>query len=236
MVFKSIRVGFPNAELVVCFNENGPLSCDPSICREVFAAKGNFVYGKTIHHDWITKLLASEPEPFFICDTDVAFFENFETFDFGDAPLAGRYVPQFFDRFTNCITRSRLHTSLLYINPERVLQEIEKWGVQFPSTPFNPKPDLISPFFHPFRTGSTVKNYFHDACSLLYHAVGGTSFSEKMMDTYGHLQFGTISDIVCPHYGNLDWRQHQFAAMDNPELLRGAWRHDDTFYSQNYAS
>ena len=235
MVFKTIRKAFPNAEIEAQINIAS--DADPKLDSEPIwqaAAEVGIWMGaediKTIHHAWILERLENSDEPFWICDTDIQFHGLVEDWDFGDAPIAGRFIPRFFDKFTNCITQPRLHTSLMRFNPERIREEAERYFAQFPKTPFNHRPNMIYPMFHPVREGITVKNYFYDTCSMLYHAIGGACFQSSQLELYDHLNFGTISDVVAPHYPNHPIRASHFLAFDQPETMRGSWRRDEEFY------
>lgn len=236
LVFKSLRIGFPTADVEVYQNATFPDSHCVDELHKVAAGKGiNGVVTNTIHHEWIERLLRDEVEPFWICDTDVIFWESIEQWDMTGQVLAGRYTPQFYDRFTNCITLARLHTSLLYIDPKAVRDKVAKYFAQFPETPFNPRPNLIYPGFLPYRMSGTQRNFFHDTCSLLYHAIAGRHFGTLQLDCYDHINYGTISDIVCPHYPGYKWREQHFAVFENPLLAKGCWRAQDAFYENNKA-
>lgn len=235
MVFDTLRVGFPKAHVTVYDNAIG--DSVPSIAvkiQPVFRVADEVIelITQTDHSTWIEQLIREENEPFYLCDTDIVFWGSVEELDFAGAPLAGRLVPRFFDSFTNCITLPRLHTSLLYVDPVLVRQKMCEYFEQFPATPFNPRPDLIRPKFFPVRNPNTGKldNFFHDVCCLLYQVVGGTIFRERELDKFDHLNFGTISDVVAPHYPEQDFREAHFVAFENPSLMRGNWRKDDLWY------
>ena len=242
MVFKTLRTGFPTADVIVDLCGFNP-ECEhldvKRACDDVGATSNMAcLEGPHFAPEWIKSLLENESEPFWICDTDMVFFDSVEKWDFGDAPMAGRYVPQFFDKFTNCVTRARLHTCLIWMNPKRIKEEAGRYHSRFPSTPFNPKPDLIKPMFHPLLSpaGREVRtSYFYDVCGLLYHAIGGVSFTPEQKNAFGHLNFGTISDLVAPAYPELQLRMRAFAIFENPNLLRGQWKEDDEFYYKNRA-
>lgn len=240
LVFKTLRVGFPTANVTVTLNfQDGHALNYNSVAA---AARSSIQdagltairIDQTIHHEWIKELLERESHPFFLCDTDMVFFDSFEKWTFPeDCAMAGRYVPQFKDKFTNCITRPRLHTSLLYMNPVEIRKRVEKYFGQFPKTPFNPMPNLIYPCQFPMREGRIVRNLFHDTCCLLYQAIAGQHFTEPMLDCYAHLNFGTISDLIAPHYPEERWRESHFAIFENPELARGAWKAQQAFYEKH---
>lgn len=218
LVFKTLRIGFPSAEIHVHLNR-----------MESLPVEADFFHSdNTIHHLWIEKLIASSDEPFWIVDTDVVFFGEVESWRF-NAPLAGRRIPEWNDEFSGCITRARLHPSLMYLDPEKIRASIAVYESKIASTPFTPRINLIHPICLPFKG----KSYFHDTASLLYHAIGGHRFSEVQLDAYGHFNFGTIPDVVLPRltFGKEMAKVRQ-AAIDNPELLRGAWRAQEKYYAE----
>lgn len=232
MVFKTLRTGFPTADVTVWLNSLFPMFKDPRIVSAYESVDAGVTTWSTIHHEWILHLLDVETEPFWICDTDVVFWKSVEDW-IPKVPMMGCFNPRFFDRFTNCETMSRLHTSLLYFDPAAIKSEVEKYFSQFSETPFNPRPNLIYPGFFPSRWLGGIKNFFHDTCCLLYHAIGGNHFTDEMKDAYSHLFFGTISDLVAPHYPGEEMRQFAFRVFDNPELLRGAWRAQDAWFKRH---
>jgi len=237
MVFETLRVGFPTAPVKVLINcAPNKASLDAIVeatvkaqvqdC-EISSAGDEVIHPVTIHHEWIQGLLERETEPFFILDTDVCFWDNFEQWDFSKSFMAGKWIPAFEDDFTKCVTQTRLHPSLLYLNPQRIKEEVAKYFVPFPDTPFNPRPNLIFPAWFPVVNSKPV---FFDTMSLLYQAIGGSMFNTQQIQCYDHLNFATISDIVAPHYPNERFREQHFAIFENPALLRGAWREQDQFY------
>lgn len=226
LVFKTLRTGFPTANVVVYLNGDVPESVI-TLAKSVNCTC--IPINQTIHHKWIENLVNSELEPFFILDTDVIFYKSFEQFSF-DGPLAGWRVPEWNDDFSKAITHSRLHTSLLYIDPVKVRSAIEAWKSSFPNTDFTPKANL----FYPLCTALNGKRYFNDTCSFLYHAIGGQAFSDRQLDCYSHFNFGTISDIVFFYLdqsqaSNLSEAREKILA--NPELGRGIWRQQLEYYA-----
>lgn len=226
LVFKSLRVGFPTADILVVGNAL------PDFAFESvrLAAKANdcaFGNGpETIHHKWIERLLETETELFILCDCDMHFFESVEDWAFQTA-LAGFRVPEFYDEFSGAITRARLHTSLLFIDPVKVREAVKAYESKIADTPFTPKVNLIFPLVLPLKD----RSYFHDTCSLLFQAIGGTSFTDAQLDAFTHLNFGSCSDIVLPRLSNGDkMKQWREAVLNNPELGRGAWRMQEEFY------
>lgn len=196
----------------------------------------------TIHHKWIEQLLVTETEPFIILDTDMVFWKDCEWFDYADYPMAGRLIPQFFDPFTNCISKPRMHGSFLYLNPARIKQEIEAWRSNFPDTPFNPPANLIYPVMVPLPPPREIEPFskpkrgvFYDTCALLYQAIGQDRerFTQVQLDCYDHMNCGTISDIVAPHLTDIRMREAHFAVFENPAILRGVWRQQEAWYKKH---
>jgi hypothetical protein len=189
LVFDTIRIGFPTARIHCYLNDIK----DAEIIARCHVFSDDVTQVDMIHHKWIQMLLNSEIEPFVICDTDMVFYSKVEDWKF-DTALAGYRIPEFMDEFTNAITRSRLHTSLMFIDPVKFQQNIEAYEGAFPETPFNPMASYVDPLCLPLNG----RGYFHDTMSMAYHAFGGTEFTQKQKDCYMHMHFGTISDLVIP--------------------------------------
>lgn len=239
LVFETLRVGFPTAELHVHFNESqtcpfgGAFS---AVNRAALSCGAAPVSRRMNHHEWIESLIDLEDEPFWICDTDVIFFDKVEHWGpMFKAPLAGRYIPGFNCEFTKAWTMPRLHTSLMYIDPVKVRAEIEEYNATIPNTYFTPRPNLIYPQFCPEKIPAGMglwktENIFYDTCAMLSNAVFTQPFGEDQLDAFAHLNCGTIADIVGPHItdGKMIERHRQIFA--NPELARGQWQRDNEYY------
>lgn len=229
LVFDTLRTGFPNSDVTV-FTNNIPDAHIINVIKRAGDCECNItnLHQTTIHHQWIELLLKTYDEPFIVLDTDICFWKSCE-WDYGTAALSGRFTPQFYDLFTKCITRSRLHGSFLYFNPALIRAQVEQYRARFPDTPFNPLANLIYPVVIP----GAKHSYFHDTCCLLYQAIGGKSFAESQLDSYDHLNCGTISDIVGPHLTDLRLREAHFAVFENPQLAKGVWRQQMAYYQKH---
>jgi hypothetical protein len=218
LVFETLRVGFPTAEVEVWFNgEIGKV--------EQMAGNVKFRQVNTIHHEWINKLIAEENEPFWICDTDMIFYASVEGFTTNKA-LMGMFIPEFHDEFSGALTRSRLHTSLLRIDPGLVRDAVE--FMECRATKFTPSPNLVNPML----VFQDRKRIFNDTCSLLYHTVGGESFTNEQKDAYFHFHFGTISDLVLPKLSDREALEAGRAAvLEDPEKGRGLWREQEKYFA-----
>lgn len=230
LVFDTIRVGFPDADILVFDNANSELHRSElrECCKK---AKTKFVHlqHRTIHHQWIEDIVTAamgeeKSEPFWFCDTDIVFWDEitFRGANPGVA-IAGRYIPSFQDvNFTRCWTHERLHPSLLYVNPKVLKEKLDEFIKGFPPTPFNPLVNLFHPIHLP-------PDEFHDTCGLLHRAVGGHRFSEQVLDRYDHLFCGTISDMVKGDDGKMTDRH--LAMMADPMSMRGLWKHQDNYFN-----
>jgi hypothetical protein len=186
-------------------------------------------YVDTIHHKWIEVLVQTQNESFFILDTDVILYQNFERFSF-TGPLAGWRIPEWRDEFSGCITRARLHTSLLYIDPEKTRKLIQIYESSIADTEFTPKVNLFYPLVIPYK----YSPMFYDTGSLLYHTVGGQPFSDEQKSAYFHFNFGTIPDVVLPRlpaHESLGMIEARKRIMADPELGRDVWREQEEFYA-----
>jgi hypothetical protein len=229
LVFKTLRVGFPTLPVTAHINFDATVLC-PSLAKLCKSVGAKTVRVDTIHHQWIEKLILSESEPFWIVDTDVVFYESFEEFTTRKA-LAGFRVPEWKDEFAGAVTRSRLHPSLLYIDPNLFKDQISGFSKCLPaSSPFTPFHNPIYPVAIPLNGVM----YFHDTMSLAYHAIGGEAFNDLAKNKYFHFNFGTLSDVVLPRLSEGEClMKARDAVLANPELGRGAWREQEEYYSRH---
>lgn len=182
----------------------------------------------TIHHLFIEKLCLRSGEPFVILDTDVCFYDEVESWKFSTS-LAGWRIPEWRDDFSGCVTRARLHTSLLFIDPVKLREDISKFYENVFESEFTPRANLFHPLIVPFKG----RGYFSDTASMLYHAVGGQSFTDAQLDSYFHFNFGSISDIVLPRLPREDqdnFRLARAAILQNRSRGKGMWRAQQNWY------
>lgn len=226
LVFKSLRVGFPNANVYVSDNNLSREHREVihKHCKDIGARL--FLTRATIHHEWIESLVEHNYEPFIILDTDITFWDNCEGWSF-DTAIAGRCIPPFIDPFSKCITMRRLHGSFLYVDPSKLKMQVEKYKNKFPQTPFTPVTSLFNPLIIP-HVGQSI---FFDTCAFLYHAIGGAEFTHEQLDCYDHLNCGTISDIVSPHLTDINMSAAHKVLLNTPSLMKGIWREQDAWYA-----
>lgn len=228
LVFKTIRVGFPTANIRVDGNELPDyafeavkIACEQSGCEF-----WNGIHG--IHHQWVEGECRDKKEPFVLCDTDMIFFDEVESWKF-DTSLAGWRIPEWRDDFSGCVTRARLHTSLLFVDPVKLREDISKFYANVFESEFTPRANLFHPLVVPFKKTPL----FYDTCSMLYHAIGGTAFTEQQLDALFHFNFGSISDIVLPRLPRQDqdnFRLARAAILQNRSRGKGMWRSQQNWY------
>lgn len=225
LVFDTLRVGFPDAHIQVYLNRDCGKNC-PEIWTLCERERCQVAELGIIHHEWIEMLVNTETEPFIILDTDVIFWDKFDL-GFINRPIAGRYTPRFYCKFTKAFTMHRLHTSLMYINPTEVKREM--WAVKswFNQTRFNP---IINPFY-PVQIPDKEKSLFFDTCALLYHAIGGQAFTEEQLQSYDHLNAGTWVKELDKAYPELNMVQAHKEIYKNPKLAKGIRKLQDQFYA-----
>lgn len=221
LVFDTIRVGFPTARIHVYLND---IKDEEIIarCKEFDPGPGRMI---TIHHNWIQMLIDALVHPFVICDTDAIFYSKVEDWEFTTA-LAGYRMPEFHDEFTGAITRSRLHTSLMFIDPAKFRQATAHYERDFQQTVFNPFASYVDPLCLPLNG----RGYFYDTMAMAYHAIGGTEFTQQQKSAYFHFHYGTLSDLVLPLLGNgAGTKNCRDAILDNPEMGEDMWRVQDEY-------
>lgn len=174
------------------------------------------------HGEWIEMLMVSEREPFWICDTDMVFFDKVEDWKF-DGLFAGRYEPQFFEPWTQTVHMARLHPSLMWFNPVPLRTEIRAWPGK-------------NGFFDTVESGLFRWHWvpewgkplrFYDTCSGLHHAFKGIAFTDEQEQCFAHL--------MCGSYGHLI-KSHKNIAMEcfhNPEMARPLLAYQKEWYQEH---
>lgn len=227
LIFNTVRVGWPNAEIEVW--DNGSIyEALPSLAEFARKIGAEFVsLTKPVsHHAFLAQMLeSSQADPIVFCDPDLVFWGNFERYSFTGL-FAGRLLPTFFEAQTGAITHMRLHTSHLIIPNVSLLKESiaslpalwRKYGAAAPSVGFKDQR------LHHWDTGALLYEYFRDRCE---------PFQEAHLNTYDHLFCGThldlVQEIVDPVGLALLHRTHALAQMDKAKL-RGIWREQEAYF------
>lgn len=232
LIFQTLRVGFPTAAVTVQAN-----GCRPEIlarladrCEEV---KAHLVTGMppTQHDYWLGRLVEVSHEPFWICDTDMVFFDSMEGLNL--PALAGEYQPTFLEEFTGTIHVDRLHSALLWIRPVAVRDAIRQYCSKCPDPPaVQPERVLIHQTYIPTPNGTL----FYDTAAGLYHAIGGKHFDQPVLARFEHLQCATYVDLIQPKLedapGLADLHQRVYS---DPQAAKGIRAQQQAYYARRAA-
>lgn len=227
LVFKTIKIGFPTAKIKIYGNNL------QAIYLHEFHRMGYYPHNieQTCHDEWIEKLVSKEQNPFWICDTDVVFFDKVEDWFSDRVIFAGRHIPSYKEPWTKTISVERLHTALMYFNPARIRNEMSRWSKQtIPSIFHSTQVPFIRQNFIPHNG----EIYLYDTCAGLYQIGIGTPFTSEQNAAFEHLHAGTYSDKVsedCPELKDL-YNTHK-VIYQNPQLALGLKQIQDKFYQQH---
>jgi hypothetical protein len=218
LVFRTLRVGFPSATVCVWGNALAPAAA-AVLAQAAQAVGGAFVNLPASSHDrWIEGLLARSTEPFWICDTDMIFWDKVE--GWRGKLFAGRYEPEFDEEWTRTRHVARLHTCLMWIDPVAVRSAMRTWMARYP-LPWRNSAQFPFVAQHFIPAGRTT--LFYDSCAGLHQALGGTRFTDRQNAAFDHLHFATYADLIGPHLkGIAGGIQERFEAIyRDPGLARG---------------
>jgi hypothetical protein len=224
LVFKTLRTGFPTADIEVFDNGSHPEVRD-QIMAEAQRVGASFTGIKpqrwVDHYKWL--LLERKPEgrPLVILDPDVIFWASVEDWSSPGALMAGRRMSRI--NAGPIVQHARLHPSLLWI------QDVEQlrlaMGTQGES--------LISPCLGSFEG----ELHFWDTFSRLYEEMVHwcMSFTPEHLGCFDHLFFGSHLPVVAAQCsGDMDviGRAHVMASTGNYEALKGIWREQDAYFAR----
>ncbi len=140
--------------------------------------------GPTAHDRWIEHLVESSKAPFWICDTDIVFWESVEGFDVPEL-IKGRLEPAWFSKWTGCNHVERLHPCLMMLNPVGIRVGVRRWASQFPAAQrISAEYPMIREYFIPVKGEPPL---FYDTCAGIWQGLGGTPFSDVENDYFDHL-------------------------------------------------
>jgi len=222
MVFKTLRVGFPTAKVLVVDNGSHP-DVLPQIEKAALDAGCLFTPAPRQHFlDFYRWVLFEQTAmtSVVLLDPDVVFWNNVEYWKF-DGLMAGRLIPDLYNYGVTSL--SRLHPSHLWV------PDVAKLRQALANTHANG--------FDPLRQFSAPANgkmYFWDTGAGLYQALATKcdSFSDAQLDCYDHLFYGSHLPVVQPALNdeNLTYFAHQAAAGNDLAALKGIWREQDKHF------
>jgi hypothetical protein len=218
LVFDSIRVGFPNAEVVVI--ENASIrEARAAIVEAAQAAdcKIRLVEKELPHWKILEDLCLSAKRPFVFLDPDVAFWGSVEDWEFGGALMAGRFLPPC-EVVNGRYLVPRLHTSHLWFpDPFRLQDRISS---------ITANGAAVTKLF---QGGGMPCGLQWDTADILHLALGADAqpFTEVQLEAYDHLFAGSyLPDVqgrINREMGDAMGEWHAMARMDY-RSLKGSWR------------
>lgn len=236
LIFRTLRVGFPNARVHIIDNDSLPAAQEriKSLCRVNECAFETLKRPGTEHHSFIESTLRTEAtgptprEPIVFLDPDICLWRSWEDVSF-QGLMAGKGVGQFLDPVTKTVTMPRIHSSFLWItDPERLWKEILQFKAgRFDFQPFLPCSFKIDGTWYRFDTGASLYAALPGRCSL---------FTETHFEGYDHIYAGSHIDWILPHYNDecreMMERTHHHAKNNNLAALKGVWREQDRNFSR----
>ena len=232
LVFKTVRVGFPRALIQVRGNGLDPVAADAVGLAASQSGCDFHNDNRTSHDAWIEKLIYTKGDPFWVCDTDLVFFEAVEHWFAGKPSVmhAGRFEPEFYEEWTRSRHMARLHTSLMYLNPVELRLGMRTWMGQFPTLWHTAQMNLIRQQFVPLLGELPL---FYDTCAALYHALGGTAFTKEQNAAFEHLHCGTYADLIGAVTSLRDLAAVHRAVYADPSRARGLQHKQNDYYRRN---
>lgn len=229
LIFKSLRTGFPTANVHVF--DNASLPAVRHIIRQharECGASFTQIEAQMMHHDFIRTTLCNQAYGAAVfVDPDVCFWESIEDWDFS-ALIAGRLFPKVKCSFLGgIITQPRLHTSLLWVpDVAALIKRIRDIQAQyFEFAPFAAAMFCIDGVWHRFDTAGALYSALHPE---EIH-----TFAEKELDAYDHIFCGTHIGFIISRfsadYADKFVRLHEQAKSDYTKV-RGAWKWQEEFF------
>lgn len=226
LTFKTLRVGFPGARVIVTDNASTP-AARPEIMRAALAAGCEYrqLDQPTSYNEYFSWAM-SQPghDDVVVADPDLVFWENMEGLKVAGL-FAGRFMPAVSSGGE--VTSARLHPSLIFVPSARALTErlqavFQKAYSYYHFAPFEPAMAYID--------GRLVR---WDTLAQLYAAFEGEAehFIDSTLDCYDHLFCGThLSAMRQGAVVDVIERAHHYAQHDI-EALRGIWRDQEAYFS-----
>ncbi len=227
LVFKTLRVGFPNATVHVVDAASLPKARD-EIRASASACGAQFLQlDRRIELSvFIEQALARQGTGAAVfIDPDVCFWELVEDWKFTGL-AAGRYLPRHHCEFTGCLSEPRLHTSFLWF-PDVARLRLATARICRSHRFFEPFRNVMLP------TGDGWR-YFDTAAGLYsVYPDEMESFDTRHMNSYDHLFAGTYADSVLAKLGsdmNAIYRDIHLKAQTDYRQIRGCWRRQEDYF------
>lgn len=233
LIFKTLRVGFPNCRICVTDNASLPdaQARIEAICRENecdfhILGRPGMEHHEFIHNTLRTHALGPSPhETIIFLDPDICLWQSWEEFSFHGL-LAGKLSGKFQDPVTDTITMPRIHSSFLWINdPGALWKEILRIRAKrFDFLPFHPFSFRMDGTWYRYDTGANILAALPGRCSF---------FDERHFDRYDHIYAGSHLDWILDYYNDgcreMLTRTHHDARTGNLNALKGIWRDQNKY-------
>ncbi len=228
LLFKTIRVGFPNADVTIYDNAN-PVAIASRIAEEAGKTEcGYVILDEELPHDvWLRRVCmdGSLRGQHVVLDPDVMFWQNVEGWRWADRVLmAGHRTPETLDnQITNSTILSRLHSSFLWFpHPEKFWMAVDAIESASYVGGFG-KRNLFS-HKRCYVRGESVTV---DTASDLAWALSSRTadFTDAQLDCYDHLIGGSGGYFQKGE----EPLQHKLAKTGRYGHLKGMWKRQEQF-------
>ena len=226
LLFKTLRIGFPTARVLVVENASLPTH-RPEIQRLAGDCQCDFLQidAPSIEHEDFLEIALSAVAasvradgPLVFLDPDICFWETCEGFQF-DGPLAGKFDRAYEVEGVKTLSMPRIHTSFMWIpSARRLWDEIERCRTyHYDFYPFASYSVKIAGHWCRFDTAASLYAVLSDRVSF---------FGDAHLRCYDHLYCGCHIDWLEPvldkHSLATMKAIHAHARNGNLEALRGA--------------
>lgn len=238
LIFKTLRLGFPNAQITVVDNASLPeiRSEIKSLAQKTDCQFRQIDQPGIRHHEFIQSTIheiaknETEEDPLVFLDPDICFWNSCEDFKFSGL-IAGKGMGKFYDYITHTITMPRLHSSFLWISNANKLQQ-EIWRLKARHFDFEP--------FQPFSFHMESKWYRYDTGATLYATIADKAevFEEIHLRCYDHIFCGSHLNWLYSQYDTqcqeMMNKVHTLAKEGNLTALKGIRKLQDDVFAQSF--
>lgn len=237
LIFKTLRVGFPNAKVTVLDNGSLPSAIDEI---KILARENDCLFEEMHppgiqHYEFLQNTIRMMADrkgnkgPLVFLDPDICLWDSCEDFSF-EGLIAGRAIGRFYDQCTKTITMPRLHSSFLWIeNPDELQREIRKQIVKrFDFQPFLSFSFRFDETWYRYDTGANLFAAIPDRVSW---------FTEDHLNRYDHIFSGShidwILDALDENNRKLMIETHELAKNGCLEEIKGIWKYQQEVWEEN---
>lgn len=220
MVFDTLRIGFPDADVLVFDNGSIPEAL-PQIQAAATFAGCQFIPMQRApflgFYHWAL-FEQTEFDSVVLLDPDVIFWDRLEV---PPGLFSGRLMPTMHSQGVTALPR--IHPSLLCVPSVSALRSALK------HTRCNPVNQLYATI--------DGKEYFWDTLAMAHQIVPGTAFTSAQLDCYDHLFFGshfTAIEATLPKDSAIE-RGHMAAKAGEFGAIQGLWREQEKDFAKAVA-